>query len=56
MFLKSMILRGKYFYHVFQHRHIELMQQDCLCDELKVELKVKSLYHNSKAIELGAKF
>ncbi|WHY00018.1 hypothetical protein [Neobacillus sp. DY30] len=53
--LKSILLRGKYYYHLFQYRHIEMMQYDCLCDELKYELKVKSLYHNSKAIELGAR-
>jgi hypothetical protein len=51
--LKSMLIKGKYFYHVFQQRHNELLQQDCLCEELKTELKVKALYHNSKAIELG---
>ncbi|MEH7250782.1 hypothetical protein V7111_01440 [Neobacillus niacini] len=53
--LKSVLLRGKYYYHLFQYRHIEMMQHDCLCEELKCELKVKSLYHNSKAIEIGAK-
>jgi hypothetical protein len=55
MLLKNLFLKGKYYYHLFQYRHIELMQYDCLCDELKCELKVKSLYHNSKAIELGAR-
>lgn len=55
MLFKSMFLRGKYFYHVLQHRHNELLQQDCLSDELRTELRVKSLYHNSKAIELGAR-
>lgn len=55
MLLKNMFLKCKYYYHLFQYRHIELMQYDCLCDELKCELKVKSLYHNSKAIELGAR-
>lgn len=53
--LKSVLLKGKYYYHLFQYRHIEMMQHDCLCEELKCELKVKSLYHNSKAIELGAR-
>nr|WP_263324782.1 hypothetical protein [Neobacillus sp. Marseille-Q6967] len=55
MLLKNMFLRGKYYYHLFQHRHNELMQNDCLNDELKTELKVKSLYHNSKALELCSK-
>jgi hypothetical protein len=54
--LKSMFIKGKYFYHVFQHRHNELLQQDCLSEDLKSELKVKALYHNSKAIELGSMF
>jgi len=53
--LKNVLLRGKYYYHLFQYRHIEMMQNDCLSEELKCELKVKSLYHNSKAIELGAR-
>jgi len=52
--LKNMLLRGKYFYHRIQHRHHELLQQDCLSDSLKSELKVKALYHNSKAIEIGS--
>jgi hypothetical protein len=55
MLLKNVLLRGKYYYHLFQYRHIEMMQQDCLVEELKCELKVKSLYHNSKALELGAR-
>jgi hypothetical protein len=53
--VKNVLLWGKYYYHVFQYRHMEMMQNDCLCEELKCELKVKSLYHNSKAIELGAR-
>ncbi|MEH6993146.1 hypothetical protein V7075_10560 [Neobacillus drentensis] len=55
MLLKNVLLRSKYYYHLFQYRHMEMMQNDCLCEELKCELKVKSLYHNSKAIELGAR-
>ena len=55
MLFKNVLLRGIYYYHLFQYRHIEMMQNDCLCDELKCELRVKSLYHNSKAIELGAR-
>ncbi|MCD4837983.1 MULTISPECIES: hypothetical protein [Neobacillus] len=50
-----MFLMGKYYYHVFQHRHNELLQKDCLCEELRVKLKIKSIYHISKAIELGAR-
>jgi hypothetical protein len=53
--LKSMFIRGKYYWHLFQHRHNELLRQDCLCEELKIKLKVKALYHNSKAIELDSK-
>jgi hypothetical protein len=53
--LKSLFIRGKYLYHLFQHRHNELLQQDCLNEEMKSEFKVKSLYHNSKAIEMEAR-
>ncbi len=55
MLLKRFFIKGKYFYHLFQHRHHVLLQQDCLREELKSELRVKALYHNSKAIELGAR-
>jgi hypothetical protein len=55
LLLKSFFIKGKYFYHLFQHRHHLLLQQECLREELKSELKVKALYHNSKAIELGAR-
>lgn len=51
----KMIIIGKYYYHLFQHRHNEILQQDCLDEELRMKLKVKSSYHNSKAVELGAK-
>jgi hypothetical protein len=51
----KMLLKGKYYYHVFRGRHNELLQQDCLCDELRMKLKVKASYHNSKAVELGSK-
>ncbi|WHY85514.1 hypothetical protein QNH39_23350 [Neobacillus novalis] len=50
----KMFIKGRYFYHIFQHRHIELLQQDCLCEDLKARLKIKSTYHNSKAVELGS--
>ncbi|WP_157081460.1 hypothetical protein [Neobacillus soli] len=50
----KMFIKGKYYYHVFQHRHNELLQQDCLCNDLKVRLKVKATYHNSKAVELSS--
>ncbi|MDF2857930.1 MAG: hypothetical protein K0Q87_3781 [Neobacillus sp.] len=53
--LKSVSIRVKYFYHLFQHRHHLLLQQDCLREEVKAELKVKALYHNSKVLELGAR-
>ncbi|WP_190284714.1 hypothetical protein [Bacillus sp. S3] len=49
----KMIIRGKYYYHVFQHRHHELLQQDCLDEGLRMKLKVKATYHNSKAVEIG---
>ncbi|WP_462410904.1 hypothetical protein [Neobacillus sp. Marseille-QA0830] len=50
-----MILKGKYYYHVFQHRHNELLQQDCLCDDLRKKLMVKAIYHNSKVVEIAAR-
>jgi hypothetical protein len=50
-----MFIKGKYYYHVFQHRHHQLLQQDCLCDELRMKLKVKATYHGSKAVEIGLK-
>jgi hypothetical protein len=51
----KLVLKGKYYYHLFQHRHNELLQQDCLCAELQMKLKVKATYHYSKAIELFSK-
>lgn len=51
----KVFLKGKYYYHVFQQRHNELLEQDCICESLKMKLKVKAVYHNSKAVELGAK-
>ncbi|CAH2714169.1 hypothetical protein BACCIP111895_01323 [Neobacillus rhizosphaerae] len=51
----KMIIRGKYYYHLFQQRHNQLLQQDCLCDELRMKLKVKAIYHSSKAVELGSR-
>ncbi|MEH7331186.1 hypothetical protein V7161_00860 [Neobacillus drentensis] len=51
----KMFIRGKYYYHLIQYRHNEILQQDCLDEELRMKLRVKSSYHNSKAVELGAK-
>jgi hypothetical protein len=51
----KLLMKGKYYYHLFQHRHNELLQQDCLCAELKMKLKVKATYHYSKALELVSK-
>jgi len=50
-----LILKGKYYYHVFQQRHHELLQQDCLCEELRKKLMVKAIYHNSKVVEIGSR-
>ncbi|MBS4213096.1 MULTISPECIES: hypothetical protein [Neobacillus] len=47
--------KGKYYYHVYLYRHNELLQKDCLCEKLRWKLKIKAIYHNSKAIELGFK-
>jgi hypothetical protein len=52
--LKSVFIKGQYFYHLMQYRHHELLQQDCLTEELKIEFKVKAIYHNSKVVELGS--
>ncbi|MED4206279.1 hypothetical protein [Neobacillus mesonae] len=51
----KVLLKGKYFYHVLQQRHNELLQQDCLCEELRIKLRVKAVYHSSKAVELGSR-
>ncbi|WP_157042260.1 hypothetical protein [Neobacillus jeddahensis] len=51
----KMFIRGKYYYHLFQHRHNELLQQDCLSEELRMKLKVKATYHSSKAVEFEMK-
>jgi hypothetical protein len=51
----KMFIKGKYYYHVIQHRHNELMQQDCLDEELRAKLMVRASYHNSKAVEFSLK-
>ncbi len=51
----KLLLKGKYFYHVLQKRHSELLQQDCLSEELRIKLKVKATYHSSKVVELGSR-
>ncbi|WML30009.1 hypothetical protein RCG24_19240 [Neobacillus sp. OS1-32] len=51
----KLFLKGKYLYHVLQKRHNELLQQDCLCEELRLKFKVKATYHRSKAVELGSR-
>lgn len=51
----KIFLKSKYYYHVFRGRFNELLQQNCLCEELRMKLKIKALYHNSKAVELGFK-
>jgi hypothetical protein len=50
-----MFIKGKYYYHVIQHRHNELLQQDCLDEELRAKLMVRASYHNSKAVEIGSR-
>ncbi|MCM3567370.1 hypothetical protein [Neobacillus mesonae] len=51
----KILLKGKYFYHLLQQRHNELLQQDCMSEELRIKLKIKAVYHSSKAVELGAR-
>ncbi|WP_156431404.1 hypothetical protein [Bacillus sp. FJAT-29814] len=51
----KMLLKGKYYYHLLQQRHHELLEQDCLCEDLRKKLKVKAIYHTSKVIELGTR-
>jgi hypothetical protein len=55
LFVLKLFLKGKYLYHVLQKRHNELLQQDCLCEELRLKFKVKATYHRSKAVELGSR-
>jgi len=52
--VKKIFYKGKYYWHSFQHHYNELLQQDCLCEELKAKFKVKAIYHNSKAVELAS--
>jgi hypothetical protein len=49
------LIRGKYYYHLFQHHYNELLQQDCLCEALRIELKKKASYHNNKVVEISLK-
>lgn len=51
----KLLIKVKYYYHLLQHRHMELLREDCLSDELKMKLRVKATYHNSKAVELGSR-
>ncbi|WP_187373130.1 hypothetical protein [Bacillus rubiinfantis] len=51
----KLVLRGKYLYHVFLQRYNEVLQKDCLSEELRMKLKVKATYHSSKVVELGAR-
>jgi hypothetical protein len=50
-----MFLKGKYYYHLIQHRHNAIMQQDCLDEELRAKFIVRASYHNSKVVEFGLK-
>ncbi len=50
--LKRSFTKGKYYWHLFQQRHHELLLKDCLCEEMKSKLQIKVLYHRSKVIEL----
>ncbi|MCM3117109.1 hypothetical protein M3610_17685 [Neobacillus sp. MER 74] len=51
----KMFIKCKYYYHLLQHRHNELLKQDCLDEELRAKLIVKASYHNSKAFEFALK-
>jgi len=51
----KMFIKGRYYYHLIQHRHNELLKQDCLDEELRAKLKVRASYHNSKAVEFSLK-
>jgi hypothetical protein len=53
--LQQMLTMGKYYYHLLQYRHNQLLEQDCLCEELKTKFKIKAIYHNSMVVELGAR-
>ncbi|MEH7378465.1 hypothetical protein [Neobacillus drentensis] len=51
----KMFLKGKYYYHLIQHRHNALLQQDCLDEELRAKFMIRASYHNSKVVEFGLK-
>ena len=50
--LKSKFMKMKYYWHLFQQRHHELLLKECISEELKTKLKIKALYHQSKVLEL----
>jgi hypothetical protein len=51
----KMFMKVKYYYHLIQHRHNELLKNDCLDEKLRAKLKVKASYHNSKVVEFALK-
>lgn len=50
--LYRLFMKGKYYWHLTQQHHHELLLKDCNSEEMKVRQKVKVLYHHSKVIEL----
>lgn len=52
--LRNVFINCMYYWHLIQYRHHELLQQDCLSEELKTKLRIKAIYHNSKVVELGS--
>jgi len=51
----KLFMKFKYYYHLFQKKHNQLLQKDCLCEELRMKLKIKATYHSSKVLEIALK-
>jgi len=51
----KMVLKGKYYYHLFQQHYNEVLQQDCQSEALRRKLRVKAIYHSSMVVEVGSK-
>lgn len=52
MVLKSNFLKVEYYWHLYHKRHLELLMKDCISEEIRMKMKVKMLYHQSKVVEL----
>ncbi|WP_156319762.1 hypothetical protein [Bacillus sp. FJAT-18017] len=52
----KIILKARYYFHLFLHNHNQQLVNDAICDELKAELSERAYYHWAKATGLTAKF